>query len=54
MKLVRMPMMVTFTPTLTSTLLELDSVPARVAFHSEEAVVGRALTGSGLLVAVLI
>ena len=35
-------------------LLELDSVPARVAFHSQEAVVGRCLTGSGLLVAVLL
>jgi len=35
-------------------LLELDSVPARIAFHSQEAVVGRALTGAGLLVAVLL
>ena len=35
-------------------LLELDSVPARVAFHSQEAVVGRWLTGSGLLVAILL
>ena len=35
-------------------LLELDSVPARVAFHSQEAVVGRRLTGSGLLVAILL
>jgi diguanylate cyclase (GGDEF)-like protein len=35
-------------------LLELDSVPARVAFHSLEAVVGRCLTGSGLLVAILL
>ena len=35
-------------------LLELDSVPARVAFHSQEAVVGRALTGSGLAVAILL
>lgn len=35
-------------------LLELDSVPARVAFHSQEAVVGRGLTGAGLLVAVLL
>jgi len=35
-------------------LLELDSVPARVAFHSLDSVVGRWLTGSGLLVAVLL
>ena len=35
-------------------LLELDSVPARVAFHTQEAVVGRCLTGSGLLVAILL
>ena len=35
-------------------LLELDSVPARVAFHSQEAVVGRGLTGASLLVAVLL
>ena len=35
-------------------LLELDSVPARVAFHSQEAVVGRSLTGAGLLIAVLL
>jgi diguanylate cyclase (GGDEF)-like protein len=35
-------------------LLELDDVPARVAFHSQEAVVGRCLTGSGLLVAILL
>ncbi|MGZ3481031.1 MAG: diguanylate cyclase [Myxococcaceae bacterium] len=35
-------------------LLELDSVPARLAFHSQEAVVGRGLTGAGLLVAVLL
>jgi len=35
-------------------LLELDGVPAGVAFHSIESVVGRWLTGSGLLVAVLL
>jgi hypothetical protein len=35
-------------------LLELDSIPARVAFHSQEAVVGRWLTGSCLLVAILL
>ena len=35
-------------------LLELDSVPARVAFHSLDAVVGRWLTGSGLLIAILL
>ena len=35
-------------------LLELDSVPARVAFHSLEAMVGICLTGAGLLVAVLL
>jgi diguanylate cyclase (GGDEF)-like protein len=35
-------------------LLELDSVPARVAFHSQEAVVGRGLTGAGLLSAILL
>lgn len=35
-------------------LLELDSVPARVVFHSLEAVVGRWLTGAGLLVAILL
>ena len=35
-------------------LLELDSVPARVAFHSQEAVVGRCLTGAGLLAAILL
>jgi diguanylate cyclase (GGDEF)-like protein len=35
-------------------LLELDSIPASIAFHSQEAVVGRWLTGSGLLVAVLL
>ena len=35
-------------------LLELDSVPARIAFHSQEAVVGRCLTGAGLLVAILL
>ena len=35
-------------------LLELDSVPARVAFRSQEAVVGSALTGAGLLVAILL
>ena len=35
-------------------LLELDSVPARIAFHSQEAVVGRSLTGSGLAVAILL
>jgi diguanylate cyclase (GGDEF)-like protein len=35
-------------------LLELDSVPARVAFHSQEAMVGCCLTGSGLLVAILL
>ncbi|RPH67085.1 MAG: GGDEF domain-containing protein [Myxococcaceae bacterium] len=35
-------------------LLELDSVPAQVAFHSQEAVVGRCLTGSGLMVAILL
>jgi len=35
-------------------LLELDGVPASVAFHSPDAMVGRLLTGSGLLVAVLL
>ena len=35
-------------------LLELDSVPAQVAFRSQEAVVGRCLTGSGLMVAILL
>ena len=35
-------------------LLELDGVPARVVFHSQEAVVGRGLTASGLLVAILL
>jgi diguanylate cyclase (GGDEF)-like protein len=35
-------------------LLELDSVPARVAFHSQEAVVGRGLTGAGLLSAIVL
>src|SRR5262249_35496219 len=35
-------------------LLELDGVPARVAFQSQEALVGRCLTGSGLVVAVLL
>jgi len=35
-------------------LLELDSVPARVAFNSLESMVGRGLTGTGLLVAVLL
>jgi len=35
-------------------LLELDHVPASIAFHSQEAVVGRGLTGTGLLVAVLL
>jgi diguanylate cyclase (GGDEF)-like protein len=33
-------------------LLELDSVPASVVFHSQEAIVGRALTGAGLLMAI--
>jgi diguanylate cyclase (GGDEF)-like protein len=35
-------------------LFELDNVPARVAFHSLESIVGRWLTGTGLLVAVLL
>jgi diguanylate cyclase (GGDEF)-like protein len=35
-------------------LLELDSVPARVAFHSQDAVVGRSLTGAALLIAILL
>ena len=35
-------------------LLELDSVPASVAFHSQEAVVGRGLTGAGLLSAIFL
>src|SRR5262249_61996108 len=35
-------------------LLELDSVPAQVAFHSQEAVVGRCLTGASLLIAILL
>jgi len=33
-------------------LLGLDSVPARVAFHSQDSVVGRGLTGVGLVVAI--
>jgi diguanylate cyclase (GGDEF)-like protein len=35
-------------------LLELDHVPASIVLHSQDAVVGRWLTGSGLLVAILL